>query len=87
MAEKFYVLVVGKSIEAECRLWITSGPSAAPPRRSVPGGRADEIRAKADFGARMSAVRGKADVPGTRLDSLLVARNGERQDKLAKDRR
>ncbi len=43
----------------------TSGPSAAPPRRSVPGGRADEIGVKADFGARMSAVRGKADVVAT----------------------
>jgi hypothetical protein len=40
----------------ECPSRVNSSPSAAPPRRSVPGGRADEIRVKADFGARMSVA-------------------------------
>jgi hypothetical protein len=49
-------------------LWVTNGPSAAPPRRSVPGGIAEEIRAKAEVTARMSVVGGRAEVDFRRLD-------------------
>ena len=47
---------------AELPRWVNSGPSAAPPRRSVPEGRADLNTAKADIGQRMSDVGGRADL-------------------------
>ncbi len=43
-------------------------------RMSAAGGEADVFRQKADFGTRMSAVRGKADVPATWPGSPLLAR-------------
>ncbi len=42
------------------------------PGTSVVGGEADEIGAKADIGARRSAVGGRADVPATWPGSLLL---------------
>ncbi len=36
--------------QRQCLLWVKSGPTAAPPGRSAPGGEADEIGAKADVG-------------------------------------
>ncbi len=56
-------------------LWVMNGPSAAPPKRSVPGGKADEIRAKADFGARMSEAEGRPDVARRWLESPSLARS------------
>ena len=44
--------------------WVKSGNSAALPGTSAPEGKADEIGAKADIGARMSAIGGKAEVLG-----------------------
>ncbi len=62
--------------------WVTTGPSAALPGTSAPWGKADEIGAKADIGARMSAVRGEADVPQRGLGLLLVATTGHSGDAL-----
>jgi hypothetical protein len=45
-------------------------------RMSAAGGEADVFRQKADSGTRMSAVRGKADVPATWPGSPLLARCG-----------
>ncbi len=42
-------------------------------RMSAAGGEADVFRQIADFGTRMSAVRGKADVPATWPGSPLLA--------------
>ena len=61
--------------QGQCLLWVTSGPSAAPPRRSVPGGRTDEIRAKAEVTARKSVVGGRADLPRAWLELRFLARN------------
>ncbi len=57
-------------------LRVRNGPSATPPGRSAPGGEADEISAKADIGARTSAIGGKADVPATWPESPFLATTG-----------
>ncbi len=59
-----------------CRLGVTNGPSAAPRGRSVPGGRADEIRVKAEVTARKSVVGGRPDLPRARLKLRLLAITG-----------
>ncbi len=56
--------------------WVTSGPRAGPPRRSAPGGQADEIGGKADVAAQTSAVGGRADLPRPKPEQLLLARSG-----------
>jgi hypothetical protein len=48
-------------------------PSAALPRRSLPGGRADEIRAKAEVTARMSVVEFRPGLPRTWLELRFLA--------------
>ena len=65
----FHLIAVG-------RLRVRNGPSATPSGRSAVGGEADVFRQKADIGQRMSAVRGKADVPVTWPGSPLLARSG-----------
>ncbi len=47
-------------------------------RMSVAGGESDVFRQKADFGTRMSAVRGNADVPATWPGSPLLAEGVEK---------
>ena len=48
-----------------CCLGIRLGLSHHATKRSALWGKADEIGRKADIGVRMSAVKGKADVPAT----------------------
>ncbi len=92
---RIWVLGTTNSVQLQGRLRVTSGPSAAPPRRSVPGGRADEIRAKAEVTARKSVVGGGADLPRAWLELRLLAKRrpkcgyenvGSRQRKAAPER-
>ncbi len=66
--------VVRSLAQCQCLFRVRNGPSATSSGRSAAGGEADEIGAKADIGAGMSAVRGKADVPATWPGSPLLAR-------------
>ncbi len=50
--------------------------SATATKMSAFGGKADEIRAKADFGARMSEAEGRPDVARRWSELLFLARTG-----------
>ncbi len=69
-----YFLRYGKLL-----LRVTSGPTAGPPETSALGGKADEIRGKADVAAQRSAVGGRADVLAAWSGSPLVANSRSQQ--------
>ena len=57
-------------------LWVISGPTAAPPGRSAPGGKADEIGGKADIAPRRSAFGVTADALAYPIECPLIATTG-----------
>ena len=58
---------------SQLRLWVKTGLTATLPRMSLAGGRADQISAKTDFGARMSEAESRPDVPQAWPEGLGVA--------------
>ncbi len=60
----------------ECRLWVRLGLYRQPRHRCAHLQEAEENDAKADVPFEMSAVGGRADLPRTWPDSLLVAISG-----------